>query len=69
MLRRPVYKKSSVQFSPGCVKALSHVITSVIIAYARVCYTRTKYLNATMPKGKCVHAIEGRPSVSVQQLR
>ena len=30
-LRRPVYKNSSAEFSPGCVKALSHVIISVII--------------------------------------
>ena len=56
-------------FSPGCVKALNHVTINVIIVQARVRYTRTEYLNATMPKGKCARASEGRPSVSIQQLR
>ena len=37
-------------FSPGCVKTLSHVIISVIVVQARARYTRTKYLNAMMPK-------------------
>ena len=60
--REELITKTPVRnFSPGCVKALNHVIASAINLKARVSYTRTKYPNAMMPKGKCVHAIECRP--------
>ena len=63
-LIRPVYKTQARNFSPGCVKTFEscdyqcnhHIRTCLLYAH----------LIAMMPKGKCAHAIEGRPSANVQ---
>ena len=61
-MRRPVYKDSCDKFFNWMCEGIESCDYQCNHCKARVHYTRTKYWT----KGKCLHAIEGRPSASVQ---